>query len=142
MPKMIFVNLPVADLQKSIAFYEAVGAVADRRFGDASAQMMTLSDTIHVMLLTHEKFSSFTSRPIADAHEVAQVLLCISEESRAGVDATVGKALAAGATEPSPVDDYGFMYGRSFEDPDGHMWGVNWLDVEAAVAANAEASAA
>lgn len=141
MARMIFVNLPVSDLQTSIAFYEAVGAVADPRFGDATAQMMTLSETIHVMLLTHERFSSFTSRPIANAHAVAQVLLCMSEESRDGVDATVGRALAAGATEPSPVDDHGYMYGRSFEDPDGHMWGVNWLDVEAAMAANAQATA-
>jgi predicted lactoylglutathione lyase len=137
---MIFVNLPVSDLQKSIAFYEAVGAITDARFGDASAQMMTLSETIHVMLLTHGRFNSFTTRKIANAHETAQVLLCISEESREGVDLTVGKALAAGATEPSPADEYGFMYGRSFEDPDGHMWGVNWMDVEAAMTAGAEAA--
>jgi len=141
MPRMIFVNLPVSDLPKSVAFYEAVGAVADKHFGDASAQMMTLSETIHIMLMTHERFNGFTTRKIANAHETAQVLLCISEESRANVDLTVGKALAAGATEPSPVDEYGFMYGRSFEDPDGHMWGVNWMDVEAAIKAGAEAAA-
>lgn len=141
MAKMIFVNLPVADLQKSIAFYEAVGAVADPHFADASAQMMTFSETIHVMLLTHERFSSFTSRTIADARRTAQMLLCITEESREGVDITVGKALAAGSKEHNEPDDHGFMYGRSFEDPDGHCWGVNWMDVEAAMAAGADAAA-
>lgn len=134
-PKMIFVNLPVSDLAKSTAFYEAVGAVRNDNFADETAQGMSFSDAIHVMLLTHEKFNSFTSRAIADAHKAVQVLLTLSEDSRAAVDATVEKALAAGAIEPSPIDDYGFMYGRSFEDPDGHQWGVMWMDVEAALAA-------
>ncbi|HWV13524.1 MAG TPA: VOC family protein [Sphingobium sp.] len=132
-PKMIFVNLPVKDLDASIAFYEAVGAVRNADFCSEDSQMMSLSEAIHVMLLTHERFSSFTSRRIPDAHETAQVLLALSEESRAAVDATTDKALAAGGTEPNPRQEHGFMYGRSFADLDGHIWEVTWMDVEAAL---------
>ncbi|SCW67837.1 hypothetical protein SAMN02927924_02061 [Sphingobium faniae] len=140
-PKMIFVNLPVKTLPASIAFYEAVGAVRDKDFADDSAQMLRFSDTINVMLLTHERFSSFTSRKIPDAHETAQVLLALSEASRADVDATTQKALAAGGTEPNPKQDHGFMYGRSFADLDGHIWEVAWMDMEAAMAAGQGESA-
>lgn len=140
-PKMIFVNLPVKNLAASIAFYEAVGAVPNKDFADDSAQMLSFSESIHVMLLTHERFTSFTPRKIPDAHESAQVLLALSEASREQVDVTVEKALAAGAAEPNPRQDHGFMYGRSFADPDGHIWEVTWMDVEAALAANREAAA-
>ncbi|KKW89449.1 MULTISPECIES: VOC family protein [Sphingobium] len=140
-PKMIFVNLPVKDLSASIAFYEAVGAVANKDFADDSAQMLSFSDSIHVMLLTHERFTSFTPRRIPDAHETAQVLLALSEVNREQVDVTTGKALAAGGTEPNPQQDHGFMYGRSFADLDGHIWEVTWMDLEAALAANKEATA-
>ena len=140
-PKMIFVNLPVKDLAASIAFYEAVGAVANKDFADESAQMLSFSEAIHVMLLTHERFRSFTPRAIPDAHETAQVLLALSETSRAEVDATVAKALAAGGTEPNPQQDHGFMYGRSFADLDGHIWEVSWMDLEAALATHKEAAA-
>jgi len=134
-PKMIFVNLPVKDLPASIAFYEAVGALRNNDFADDSAQMISFSDTIHAMLLTHERFSGFTPRRIPDAHETAQVLLALSEVGRADVDATVEKALAAGGTEPNPKQDHGFMYGRNFADLDGHIWEVMWMDVEAALTA-------
>ncbi|WP_336958892.1 VOC family protein [Sphingobium aquiterrae] len=137
---MIFVNLPVADLPASIAFYEAVGAVRNDDFADESAQMMTFSPTIHIMLLTHARFTSFTPRAVPDAHVTAQVLLALSQESRAAVDAIVEKAIAAGTGEPNPMQDHGFMYGRSFEDPDGHIWEVTWMDVEAAMAAHAPES--
>ncbi|MBA4089792.1 MULTISPECIES: VOC family protein [Sphingomonadaceae] len=133
-PKMIFVNLPVSDLAASIAFYEAVGAVPNMDFADDSAQMLSFSETIHVMLLNHERFASFTTRAIPNAHDTAQVLLCLSETSRDAVDATVDKALAAGGTEPNPKQDHGFMYGRDFADPDGHIWEVAWMDMEAALA--------
>lgn len=133
-PKMIFVNLPVSDLKAAIAFYEAVGAVANKDFADDSAQMLSFSEAIHVMLLTHERFNSFTARKIPNAHETAQVLLCLSETSRDAVDATVEKALAAGGTEPNPKQDHGFMYGRDFADLDGHIWEVAWMDMEAALA--------
>lgn len=140
-PKMIFVNLPVTDLPASIAFYEAVGAIRNNDFADDSAQMLSFSESIHVMLLTHERFTSFTPRKIPDAHETAQVLLALSEASRADVDATADKALAAGGTEPNPRQDHGFMYGRDFADLDGHIWEVAWMDMEAALAANKEAAA-
>jgi predicted lactoylglutathione lyase len=132
-PKMIFVNLPVADLDRAIAFYQAIGAVKDERFSDQSAACMVLSDTIFVMLLTHDKFRGFTPKAIADSRTTTEVLLCVSSESRASVDDTIAKAGAAGGTiDPGPQQDYGFMYGRSFEDPDGHIWEVMWMDVAAA----------
>ena len=133
---MIFVNLPVTDLPRSIAFYEAVGAVKDERFCDGSAACMKLSDAIYVMLLTHERFRTFTPKQIPDAHLSSQVLLCVSASDRAGVDARVEKAGAAGGRlDPTPTQDMGFMFGRSFEDPDGHIWEVMWMDVDAAMAA-------
>ena len=133
MPKMIFVNLPVSDLARATAFYEAVGARKDERFCDNTASCMVFSDTIHAMLLTHDKFRQFTPKPIADAKQASEVLICVSADSREDVDATVGKAGAAGGKpDPSPKQDYGFMYGRSFEDPDGHIWEVMWMDVAAA----------
>jgi predicted lactoylglutathione lyase len=132
---MIFVNLPVADLDRSIAFYRAVGAEQNMQFSDATAAMMGFPDSeaIHVMLLTHEKYRQFTTKRIADARETSEVLICISADSRDAVDGMVDKAGTAGAVlDPTPKQDYGFMYGRSFEDPDGHIWEVMWMDVEAA----------
>jgi uncharacterized protein len=94
------------------------------------------SETIHAMLLTHDKFRQFTPKKIADAKTSSEVLICISADSRGAVDDIVGKANAAGgAADPCPKQDYGFMYGRSFEDPDGHIWEVMWMDVEAAAKA-------
>jgi uncharacterized protein len=140
MAKMIFVNLPVADLKRATAFYQAIGAVKNEQFCDDTASCMVFSDTIHAMLMTHDKYRQFTSKTIVDAKTSSQVLLCISAESREEVDSVVGKAGAAGGViDPSPQDDYSFMYGRSFEDLDGHMWGVNWMDLEAAAKAMAQA---
>ncbi len=134
MPRMIFVNLPVADLDRSVAFYKAIGAEQNLQFTDDTASMMVFSETIHVMLLTHDKFRQFTPKRIADSRETTEVLICISAESRDAVDGMVAKASAVGATiDPCPQQDYGFMYGRSFEDPDGHIWEVVWMDVEAAM---------
>jgi uncharacterized protein len=142
MNRMIFVNLPVTDLQKSIAFYEAIGASADPHFRDENTQMMRVSDEICVMLLTHERFQGFTARRIPNAHETAQVLLCLSCGSRDEVDATTEKAGAGGGiADPNPKQDHGFMYGRSFADPDGHIWELAWMDMAAAMAGNAEATA-
>lgn len=143
MPKMIFVNLPVTDLARAIAFYEVVGARKDERFCDSTAAMMVFSEAINVMLLTHDKFRQFTPKRIADTRTSAQVLLCLSAESRHRVDEMVGKAGKAGAVvDPCPQQDYGFMYGRSFEDPDGHIWEVVWMDVEAAMRGRAAFEAA
>src|SRR5215469_3017385 len=124
MARMIFINLPVSDLGKSRAFVEALGAVNEPRFTDNSAACMTFSDSIHVMILTHDKFSQFTPKPIVDAKKESEVLLSLSAESRESVDSTIERAVAAGgAADPSPKEDYGVMYGRSVADPDGHIWG-------------------
>jgi predicted lactoylglutathione lyase len=132
MAKMIFVNLPVNDLRRATAFYQAIGAAKNPQFSDDTASCMVFSETIHAMLMTHDKYRQFTTKKIADARTTSQVLICISADSRAEVDDVVGKAGAAGGVvDPSPVDEYDFMYGRSFEDPDGHLWGVNWMDMEA-----------
>ena len=139
MPKMIFVNLPVANVAKSTAFYQALGAKRDARFCNESTSMMAFSDTIYVMLLSHSRFNEFTSKAIADARKTSEVLLCLSEESRASVDATTEKAIAAGGKgDPCPKQDYGFMYGRSFEDLDGHIFEVTWMDVKAALNASTQ----
>jgi predicted lactoylglutathione lyase len=139
MNRMIFVNLPVTDLKRSIAFYEAIGASADPHFRDENTQMMRISEEICVMLLNHERFKGFTTRAIPNAHETAQVLLCLSCGSRAEVDETTGKAGAAGGeADPNPKQEHGdFMYGRSFADPDGHIWELVWMDVAVAMSAGA-----
>ena len=130
---MIFVNLPVTDVARATAFYEAIGAVRNPQFCDPTTSCMVFSDTIYAMLMTHEKYSYFTSKTIADAKTTSQVLLCLSADSRGEVDAIVNKAAGAGGVaDPSPKDEYDFMYGRSFEDPDGHHWEVMWMDAAAA----------
>lgn len=130
MSQMIFVNLPVSDVAKSTAFYEALGAVKNPKFSNETASGMVLSDTIHVMLLSHERYRDFTTKAIPDAKASAQMLLCLSMESREACDAAVDKAVAAGGTaDPTPTQDFGFMYGRSYEDPDGHIWEVMWMDL-------------
>jgi len=132
MPKMIFVNLPVTDLPRSMAFYEAVGFTNNPQFTNDKAAAMAWSDEILVMLLTHEFWKTFTDKAIPDARSVAQVLLCLSQDSRDEVDAIVGKAVdAGGRSEPTPDQDLGFMYGRSFEDPDGHIWENVFMDMTA-----------
>jgi predicted lactoylglutathione lyase len=135
MSRLIFVNLPVADLPAAKAFYEAIGAVNNVMFTDDTAACMVFTDVIHVMLLTHDKFAQFTPKRIADAKESSEVLICISADSREAVDDITDKALAAGGREPREKQDHGFMYGRSFEDPDGHIWEPMWMDMEAATAA-------
>ena len=143
MSKLIFVNLPVADLDRAVAFYEAVGAVKNEQFSDHTAACMVFSETIHAMLLTHDKFRQFTPKAIADAKTVTEALICLSAGSREEVDATVAKAGGAGGRiDPGPTQDYGFMYGRSFEDPDGHIWELMWMDVEAAKTAMADMATA
>jgi predicted lactoylglutathione lyase len=138
MAKLIFINLPVSDLARSNAFYQAIGAVKNEQFSDNTASCMVFSDTIHAMLLTHDKYRQFTTKTIADARTTSEVLICISADSRDEVDDLVKKAKAAGGgIDPTPRQDFGFMYGRSFEDPDGHIWEVMWMDVEAATKAMA-----
>jgi predicted lactoylglutathione lyase len=130
---MIFVNLPVTDLNRSIDFYKAIGATNIPQFSDDTAAIMSFSEAVNVMLLTHDKRRQFTSKTIPDAKSNAQVLLALSRESRDAVDEITAAAEKSGAViDPTPRQDYGFMYGRSFEDPDGHIWEVTWMDVAAA----------
>ncbi|SEO36979.1 hypothetical protein SAMN04490248_104142 [Salinihabitans flavidus] len=141
MSQMIFINLPVADLDRSMAFYEAIGFTRDDKFTNTRAGCMVLSDEIRVMLLTHEFWATFTERRRVDPATEAQVLLCISREDRAAVDAITEAAIAAGGmSDPCPVQDHGFMYGRSFTDPDGHIWEPMWMSPEAIKAGPAEMS--
>ena len=136
MTKMIFVNLPVSNLARATAFYQAVGAAKNDQFSDDTASCMVFSETIHAMLLTHDKFRQFTSKKIADAKTSCEVLICISADSRNAIDDLVAQAKSAGGSpDPTPTQDFSFMYGRSFEDPDGHIWEVMWMDVEAAARA-------
>lgn len=141
MSRMIFVNLPVADLQRSIDFYKSIGAEQNKQFSDETGAMVSFSEAINVMLLTHDKFKQFTTKSIVNARETTEVLLALSSESRAAVDDITEKALAAGGRENRAPEDHGWMYGRSFEDPDGHVWEPMWMDVQAATEAMSDASA-
>ncbi len=136
--QLVFINLPITDLARSIAFYEAIGATRNPMFSDDTTACMVFSDTIHAMLMTHEKFSLFTKKPIADVRNTCAVLLCLSAGSRDAVDDMIAAAAAVGTADPSPVQDHGFMYGRSFEDPDGHSWEVMWMEVDAMLAARSQ----
>ena len=132
MSKMIFVNLPVTDLPRSMKFYEAVGFTNNPQFTNDQAASMMWSEEIAVMLLTHDFWKTFTDRAIPNAHESAQMFLCLTHDSRKEVDAIVAKAGAAGGrAEPTPTQDHGFMYGSSFEDPDGHIWENVWMNMDA-----------
>lgn len=135
MPKAIFVNLPVADVAKSTAFYEAIGCVKDARFSNESASAMHYSDTISFMLLAHDFYRTFTPKQIIDAKTTSGALIALSFDNRAEVDAITEAAIAAGGREAHDPEDMGFMYSRAFEDPDGHGFGPFWMDVDAAVAA-------
>lgn len=130
MDTQIFVNLPVKDLEKSKAFYEQLGFTINPQFTDETAACVVISDTIYVMLLTHKKIGEFTIKKIADAHKTTEVLNALSTESKEEVDDLVDKALNNGGTEAYEPQDLGFMYSRSFNDPDGHIWEVLWMDME------------
>ena len=130
MAKQIFVNLPVRDLTKAKAFYEAIGAVNNPQFSDETSACMVWSDTVFVMLLTHAKWATFTKKPISDAHLASEVMLALSADDRQAVDAMVNAAGAQGGkADVNPTQDLGFMYGRSFEDPDGHIWETFHMDM-------------
>ena len=141
MSRKVFINLPVADLPRAMAFYAALGFVNEPKFSDDTAACMVVSDTIHVMLLTHAKWSGFTSRPIP-APGSSEVSLALSYDSREEVDRMVNAAAATGGTaDINPPEDHGFMYQRSFTDPDDHVWEPFWMD-EAMAAADVNAGAA
>ncbi len=131
MTRMIFVNLPVTDLQASMAFYSALGFENNPQFTDDTAACMVWSESIHVMLLTHDKWRTFTDRPIPPSSS-SEVMLALSFDSRDAVDA-VNQAAAdnGGTADINPVQDLGFMYNRNLADPDGHVWEMMWMDMAA-----------
>ncbi|MFN6994182.1 MAG: VOC family protein [Aquincola tertiaricarbonis] len=122
MHQQIFVNLPVRDLQRSRAFFERMGYAFNPQFSNDQGACLVLGENLHAMLLVHDFFKGFTAKPIADAREVSEVLVCMSCDSREQVDALVAKAVAAGGTTPRAPQDHGFMYAHGFEDLDGHIW--------------------
>ena len=132
MPKMIFLNLPVRDLVASTAFYEALGGTVNPQFSSDSNKSVMLSDTIVVMLLTHERYRTFTARPIGDARAEGQAMYALNVDTRDEVDTTVDRLVAAnGKADPNPAQDHGFMFSRSVEDPDGYVWELFWMDMAA-----------
>ena len=132
MATKIFVNLPVKDLNKSMNFFKSLGFSFNPQFTDETAACMVIAEDIYAMLLTHAKFREFTTREIADAGETTEVLTCLSFDSKEKVDEVADNAVKAGATEAGDVRDYGFMYSRSFHDPDGHIWEMVLMDPESA----------
>ncbi len=129
MAKKIFINLPVTDLKKSMAFYTKIGLTNNPAFTDDTAACMVLTEEIYVMLLTHSKFSEFTGKTLIDAKTSIGVINCISVDSLAEVNAIADAALSGGGTESYPPKDYGFMQQRSFYDLDGNSWEVVYMDM-------------
>ncbi len=125
----IFVNLPITDLKKSIAFYTAMGFTQNHQFSDDTAACMVISEENYVMLLTHEKFKGFSHAPIPDAHTSTGLMVALECSNRAEVDAKSSAALAAGGKEARPTSDLGFMYTRTIADPDGHRWEAFHMDM-------------
>jgi predicted lactoylglutathione lyase len=128
MATKIFVNLPVRDLNAAIEFFSKVGFRFNPQFSDENAVCMVVSDDIYVMLLAEPFFQSFTGKPIADATKSTEVIISLSADSREEVDHLADKALAAGATVPKPLQELSFMYARNFQDLDGHLWEVMYMD--------------
>jgi predicted lactoylglutathione lyase len=122
--KQVIINLPVADLSKSVAFFHALGYSSHAQFGDYDCARILISDTISLLLLTHVRFRDFTSNSVCDTNKASEVLLWLSCESRQEVDYLVARAIAAGGATCDEPDDYGFVYTRRFVDPDGHGWGL------------------
>lgn len=128
MPQMIFVNLPVKDLETTKGFFGKLGFSFNPQFSDENTACLVISDTIFAMLMTEPRFKDFTKKEIADASKTTEVLLALSAESREKVDELADAALAAGGSPANEPQDLGFMYGRSFQDPDHHIWEVMWMD--------------
>ena len=127
-PHKLFVNIPVRDLQRSITFFEALGFTFNEQFTDATATAMLVGTDAYFMLLTKEKFASFSGRPLGDAQKETNALYALGVDSRADVDEMVKRAIAAGGSHAVEPQDHGFMYGWSFYDLDGHHWEVFWMD--------------
>ena len=135
MHKQIYVNLAVDNVERSKAFFSALGFSVEPRFSNDQAVSLILGENIYAMLLVKDMFKGFTPKPLADAKASTEVLVCLSCESRDEVDALVAKALAAGGAAPRPPQDHGFMYGHAFEDLDGHIWELAYMDPNAQPAA-------
>lgn len=139
MPKMIFLNLPVRDLAAATRFYEAIGCTKNAQFSDAETASMVWSDTITFHLMTRARFATFATRPVADAKQSVGALFALSQDSREAVDAIVEAAAAAGGkADTRAPQDLGFLYVRTFEDPDGHVFEPAWMDMAAIPAGETE----
>ena len=128
MPQMIFVNIPVTDVAASRKFFQALGYTINEKFSDPTAASVVVSDTIYFMILNHERFQGFATKPLADPAKGTSVMIALSQDSRAAVDALTEAALRAGGTEPKPANEMGFMYGRTFHDLDGNVFEPFWMD--------------
>ena len=128
MSTKVFVNLPVADLKKSMEFFKTLGFAFNPQFTDDNAACMVISEHNYAMLLTHAFFKGFVTKPLVDAHKSTEVLIALGLDSKAAVDDMVAKAVKAGGKEPRPQQDHGFMFQRTFEDLDGHTWEPFWMD--------------
>ncbi|MER6611034.1 VOC family protein [Streptomyces sp. NPDC000927] len=133
MSQMIFVNLPVKNLEAAKTFFGELGYSCNPQFSDENAACLVISDTIFAMLLTESRFKDFTKKEIADTSRTTEVILALSAESREKVDEMADTALASGGSPAGETMDFGHMYGRSFQDPDGHIWEVIWMDPAAVV---------
>jgi uncharacterized protein len=129
--QMIFVNLPVADVDTTKKFFTELGFTLNPQFTTDNSACVVISDTIIAMMLSKQHYAEFTKKEIADATKTSEVLICLSAESREKVDELADKALAAGGSEAREAQDHGFMYSRAFDDPDGHTWEVMWMDPSA-----------
>lgn len=132
MSKKIFVNLAVKDLDASMAFFKALGFSFNPQFTDETAACMVISDDIYAMLLTHAKMKEFTKKPVADATKSTEVLVALTFDSKAEIDTMFDAAVKNGGSEARDMMDLGFMYHRSFNDPDGHIWELVWMDMSQA----------
>jgi len=133
MARQVFINLPIKNMERSQAFFRALGFGFNPQFTNEQGACMVINDgASYAMLLVEPFFQTFTRKPISDAKKSSEVLVCLSCESRDEVDSLVKKALAAGGTAPNAPQDHGFMYGHGFEDLDGHVWVLMWMDPNAA----------
>ena len=128
MPPMIFVNIPVTDIPRARRFYQALGFTINEQFSDPTAACVVVSEAIYFMILNHAKFAEFATKPLGDPAKATSVMIALSQDSRAAVDAMTEAALKAGGVEPKPASDLGFMYNRMFHDPDGNVFEPMWMD--------------
>lgn len=132
MAQQVYINLPVKNLETTKAFWSKLGFSFNDQFGDEQGACLVISDTIYAMLLTEARYKDFTKKAVADASTTSEVIIALSAESRERVDELTDNALASGGSPAGETQDHGFMYGRSFQDPDHHNWEVIWMDMSAA----------